>query len=65
MDFEVADWYSKILVCTGFTLCTNNELLILVRLSFDRLIFRVTKLQQDVLQAEERGDNIAKRVKDE
>jgi hypothetical protein len=29
------------------------------------LIFRVTKLQQDVLQAEEREDNIAKRVKDE
>jgi hypothetical protein len=25
MGFEVADWYSKILVCTGFTLCTNNE----------------------------------------
>lgn len=39
--------------------------LILARLSFDRLIFRVTKLQQDVFQAEERKDKIVKRVKDE
>jgi hypothetical protein len=29
------------------------------------LIFRVTKLQQDVLQAEEREVNTSKRVKDE
>ncbi len=39
--------------------------LILVRLCFYRLIFRVTKLQQDVLQAEEREVNTSKRVKDE
>jgi hypothetical protein len=43
----------------------RNTLLAIAAVLLYWLIFRVTKLQQDVLQADERKDNIAKRVKDE